>query len=125
MKRTDNATLISALRILARDIQSEDGIANAAIAEAADRIEKLVPTIKPLKWRKTKHDCEFVCRVECLEYTVWGAGFWCVSVCDYDDDTRRLAQGVEKTLDAAKAKCQKHFERHAKAVLKACGVSGV
>lgn len=39
--KTDTNTLIDALRILARDIQSEDGIANAAIAEAADRLEKL------------------------------------------------------------------------------------
>jgi len=38
---TDTATLIAALRILARDIQSGDGIANACIAEAADRIEQL------------------------------------------------------------------------------------
>lgn len=40
--KTDNATLIAALRILANDIQSEDGIANACIAEAADRIEELI-----------------------------------------------------------------------------------
>lgn len=39
--KTDTNTLIDALRILARDMQSEDGIANAAIAEAADRLEKL------------------------------------------------------------------------------------
>lgn len=31
--------LVSALRILAQDIQSDDGVANAAIAEAADRLE--------------------------------------------------------------------------------------
>ena len=37
---TDTKTLIEALRILARDIQSEDGVANAAIAEAADRLAK-------------------------------------------------------------------------------------
>jgi hypothetical protein len=41
MKMTDTETLIKALRILANDIQSDDGIANAAIAEAADRLEKL------------------------------------------------------------------------------------
>jgi hypothetical protein len=40
--RTDNDILISALRILADDIQSEDGVANACISEAADRIEELV-----------------------------------------------------------------------------------
>jgi hypothetical protein len=29
------------MRILARDIQSGDGVANAAIAEAADRLEEM------------------------------------------------------------------------------------
>ena len=37
---TETKVLIEALRILARDIQSGDGVANAAIAEAADRLEK-------------------------------------------------------------------------------------
>jgi hypothetical protein len=41
MKRTDTKTLISAARILSRDIQSEDGVANAALAEIADRLEEL------------------------------------------------------------------------------------
>lgn len=41
MKKTDDQTLISALRILARDIISSDGVANATIAEAADRLEEL------------------------------------------------------------------------------------
>ena len=39
--RTDTETLIAALRILSRDIESGDGVANAAIAEGADRIEEL------------------------------------------------------------------------------------
>jgi hypothetical protein len=34
-------TIIGALRVLANDIQSQDGVANAAIAEAADRMEEL------------------------------------------------------------------------------------
>ena len=33
-------TLILALRVLAQDIDTEDGVANAAIAEAADRLEE-------------------------------------------------------------------------------------
>lgn len=37
--QTSTKTLVSALRILAQDIQSDDGVANAAIAEAADRLE--------------------------------------------------------------------------------------
>jgi len=42
---TDTQTLIKALRILANDIQSDDGVANAAIAEGADRIEKLIELV--------------------------------------------------------------------------------
>ena len=39
--RSSNKSIHDALRVLARDIQSEDGAANAAIAEAADRIAEL------------------------------------------------------------------------------------
>lgn len=39
--RTKTEILIKAMRILSNDIVSEDGIANAAIAEAAGRIESL------------------------------------------------------------------------------------
>jgi len=39
--RSKTETIISALRVLANDIQSGDGVANAAIAEAADRMEEL------------------------------------------------------------------------------------
>ena len=40
-RKTDTKTLFKAMRILARDIQSDDGVANGAISEAADRIEEL------------------------------------------------------------------------------------
>lgn len=39
-RKSSTETLIAAMRILARDIQSGDGVANAAIAEAADRLEE-------------------------------------------------------------------------------------
>jgi hypothetical protein len=38
---SDTATLVRALRILARDIHCEDGIAVQCITEAADAIERL------------------------------------------------------------------------------------
>lgn len=41
MKPTPTATLASAMDILARDIESADGVANAAIREAADRLREL------------------------------------------------------------------------------------
>jgi hypothetical protein len=39
--KSSTATLIKALQILSKEIQSEDGVANAALAEAADRLKKL------------------------------------------------------------------------------------
>jgi hypothetical protein len=39
--KTATHTLAAALDALARDIQSEDGVANAAIAEAAQRLREL------------------------------------------------------------------------------------
>lgn len=40
-KHSSTIVLILAMHALARDIQSEDGVANAAIAEAGDRLAKL------------------------------------------------------------------------------------
>jgi hypothetical protein len=39
--RSSTDTLIKALRILGRDIQSADGVANAVMFEAADRLYEL------------------------------------------------------------------------------------
>ena len=39
--RTRTPILIAAMRLLAQEIQSEDGVANAAIAEAGDRLSEL------------------------------------------------------------------------------------
>jgi hypothetical protein len=39
--KTDTATIASAMDILARDIESGDGVANAAIREAAGRLREL------------------------------------------------------------------------------------
>jgi hypothetical protein len=39
--RSSTSTIIHALQILARDIQSQDGVATAALLEAADRLKEL------------------------------------------------------------------------------------
>lgn len=39
--RSETKTIIVELRVLAQNIQSGNGVANAAIAEAADRMEEL------------------------------------------------------------------------------------
>lgn len=46
---SDTETLIKALRILSEEIQTDDGVANACLREAADRLGK-----KHLRVRKLK-----------------------------------------------------------------------
>jgi hypothetical protein len=43
--RTSTSTLIAAMRALARDIDSPDGVANAAILEAAERMEEMLDAL--------------------------------------------------------------------------------
>ena len=47
--RSSTETLIKAMRILATDIQFDDGVANAVIAEAADRLEEQQKRITQLE----------------------------------------------------------------------------
>jgi hypothetical protein len=47
--KTDDQTLIEALRILVTDIQSDDGVANACIAEGANRLAELKARIAKLE----------------------------------------------------------------------------
>ena len=48
--RTKTETLIAAMRILSQDVESNDGVANAAIAEAADRMGELCSEL--LFWKR-------------------------------------------------------------------------
>lgn len=52
--KTDNNILAESMRILSREIQSQDGVANVAIAEAACRIEELDKENKELKAQSQK-----------------------------------------------------------------------
>ena len=51
--RSSNETLVGALRILAQDVESVPphplGVANAALLEAADRIEELTAEVEDLR----------------------------------------------------------------------------
>jgi len=69
-RRTPDAILISALRILARDIQSGDSCANACLLEAAARLEELV---EERRWvsvgeRLPELNGKNLFRVDCLVY---------------------------------------------------------
>ena len=41
MEKTETKTIIAAMWQLSRDVQSDDGVANAAIAQAAERLQEL------------------------------------------------------------------------------------
>lgn len=56
MKRAKTETIIDALRILADDIVSEDGVASAAIREAAERLQELHTTVERKCVWKRKQD---------------------------------------------------------------------
>jgi hypothetical protein len=55
MTPTPTPTLIRALRTLARDIHSDDGVANEVIDEAALRIEELQDEIDTMKKEKNEN----------------------------------------------------------------------
>lgn len=65
MLKSSDETLVLAMRVLVRDIPSDDGIANSAIAEAADRIESyakdsdVLPRLLEIKCRIAKQDGEW------------------------------------------------------------------
>jgi hypothetical protein len=46
IRKSKTTTLISAMRILSEDIESNDGLANMAILEAADRLEEMSDAIQ-------------------------------------------------------------------------------
>jgi len=52
--KTKSKTLVKALRILSEDVQSDDGVANACIAEAANRIEELELKVSELNQKLCK-----------------------------------------------------------------------
>ena len=47
--KSSTPTIIDSLRTLARDIESDDGVANMAIAEAADRLEEMQKQVEEMK----------------------------------------------------------------------------
>ena len=60
MKASTTETIIAALRILARDIETDDGVVNACLSEAAERLEELfadaVKAGMGNKWMRIDYD---------------------------------------------------------------------
>ena len=79
--KTDTQTLIKTMRILAQDIDSEDGVANSAIGEAADRLERLNKQLEQAIAERTPHDYGLLAEQR-------------------DDYRRRLVVALEETEEA-------------------------
>ena len=60
MKKTETTVLVDAMLVLSREIQSGDGVANAAIAEAAQRLSDLHVEVEHLRERLAYGDHEAV-----------------------------------------------------------------
>ena len=57
-RKTDDATLIAAVRILSRTITTEDGVIPACLAEAANRLETLVEERRWIPVGERLPECE-------------------------------------------------------------------
>lgn len=66
-KKTDTLTLAYAMDALAREIQSGDGIANAAIAEAADRLRETLKANERLDGLLAQRDERIVALLQEVE----------------------------------------------------------
>lgn len=56
--KSPDSTIITALRIIARDLDSEDGVPNLALLEAANRVQELVAENKLLHDRIEELEAE-------------------------------------------------------------------
>lgn len=54
--RTSTETIIGALRVLSRDIVTDDGVANACLREAADRMEEMQRQLEQILKREVDID---------------------------------------------------------------------
>jgi hypothetical protein len=83
-RKTDDATLIEALRILARTLTTEDGVIPACLSEAADRLAELVEERRwvPVAERLPEEGVEVLCLIQpecaCVGYQtrVFGQVVW-------------------------------------------------
>jgi hypothetical protein len=82
MPRSSHEVLVSAMRILARDIQSEDGVANAAILEAADRLDQYYAALVSI--RDSKY----------CDYENTGGGQYGIGVTDGHRYCSNIAKGA-------------------------------
>lgn len=96
--RTDTRTLIAALRVLAAEIVSGDGAANAAIAEAADRMQEMADGITDAV-REERERCAKAC--DAWADLSWGR--WDAHADPHDQGaalaSERLAQAIRRLGD--------------------------
>ena len=91
MRESSNETIIGALRVLARDIETDDGVINGCLNEAADRIEYLAEEIR-LSGEMHNANALHIAKVETECDNLWHA------IQKTIDDNLYLADGEVCTL---------------------------
>ena len=123
--RTRTPILISAMRLLAQEIQSEDGVANAAIAEAGNRLSELEAQLAQAQQGLGEgitrpHDCPEICP------TYYDGCNCTVEVLVFNIDRAEKAEArvaelegvISKTIDAINSQSPKpRMSIHARAML--------
>jgi predicted nucleic acid-binding Zn-ribbon protein len=102
MHKTNTVKLIAALRILARDIESDDGVANMAIAEAADRMEEMQTMIDGLSGTIDSQKQTFDALHKKLEAAVTDAEDAQWKAAKLEAHARALQEEKQASIDLAK-----------------------
>ena len=66
--RSSTETIIQALRILSQEIQSGDGVANACLAEAADRLQEGFDIVEHLTGDAAYSGCSHGLKIACDKF---------------------------------------------------------
>lgn len=78
--RSSTETLITALRVLAQEIHCEDGTAQAALSEAADRLEELDAIASTIGAKSNPGDCP-VCGTMTVSWPSGSGEKWACGNC--------------------------------------------
>jgi hypothetical protein len=103
--KTNTQTLAAALRILANDIESPDGVANAAIAEATEWLDELMAQVD--FWRDIAEECATIgTKVEaCHRFEA------ALKVSPTQCLREIQAEAVQKFANEACGNCESDFQR--------------
>jgi hypothetical protein len=107
--KTPTQTLAAALRQLANDIESPDGVANAAIAEAAERLEELTAQAEVL--RREFQDARKT--LQTIAGCTWDSGAEEIADVALDEAKRWVSRYDDSVLKSTHEQCLREIQAEA------------